>query len=187
MLGKTPCRHYKNHGILSSFHHEKRSNIECGGAMRIGLSHRFCRATGLSLVGCLLAPYAADNFAFGATVDSSRTVGTTYTEDLSLERLGQHHVAAKFLFRSEWVPQDRHRCQDHEDWLGQKVGADATARREGEGKLCHFEAVFPREIGVLLDKFKASRCCRMLPQGGLFSYQQQSSAYYVLVAFVHHF
>lgn len=125
--------------------------------MRIGLPYRCCRAAGLSLIGVLLAPYSAEKFVRGATVDSPRTVGTTYTEDLTLERLGQHHVAAKFLFRSEWVPQDRHRCQDHEDWLGQKVGPDATARREGEGKLCHFEAVFPRAIGVLLDKFKASR------------------------------
>lgn len=126
--------------------------------MKIGLPYRCFRATGLFVVGYVLAPYAGHNLALGATVDSSRTVGTMYTEDLSLERLGQHHVAAKFLFRSEWVPQDRHRCQDHEDWLGQKLGTDATARKEGEGKLCHFEAVFPRAIGVLLDKFKAS-CC----------------------------
>lgn len=126
--------------------------------MRVGLPYKCCRATRLSLVGFILVPYAADNLAFGAILDPSRTVGTTYTEDLTLERLGPHHVAAKFLFRSEWVPQDRHRCQDHEDWLGQKVGAESAARREGEGKLCHFEAVFPRAIGVLLDKFKASRC-----------------------------
>lgn len=73
--------------------------------------------------------------------------GALYTEDLSLQRLGASHVAARFVFRSQWTPQERHRCQDHEDWEGEKEGG-------GRGKLCHFEAVFPRAVGVLLDRFQ---------------------------------
>lgn len=83
-------------------------------------------------------------------------VAPAYSEDLTLERLGKNHVAAQFVFRSRWVPQARHRCQDHEDWHeggGTESGLE-SAGVEG-GKLCHFEAVFPRAVGVLLDRFKA--------------------------------
>lgn len=87
------------------------------------------------------------------------TDGTSYTEDLTVQRLGQHHVGARFVFRSHWVPQARHRCQEHEDWHegGEAVGSSGSSVEiEGAGKLCHFDAVFPRAVGVLLDKFKAS-------------------------------
>lgn len=90
------------------------------------------------------APADADNFA----AKDGNNDGTLYTEDLSLQRLGAHHVAARFVFRSQWTPREVHRCQDHEDWEGEKEG--------GRGKLCHFEAVFPRAFGVLLDRFQVS-------------------------------
>ena len=89
------------------------------------------------------------------SVPAVATAGTSYTEDLTLERLGKHHVAARFVFRSHWVPQARHRCQDHEDWhKGGETDSDSGSARAEEGKLCHFEAVFPRAVGVLLDRFK---------------------------------
>eukprot|EP00903_Cladosiphon_okamuranus_P018262 g16799.t1 len=89
------------------------------------------------------------------TVWSGTTAGTSYTEDLTLDRLGKHHVAARFVFRSHWVPQARHRCQDHEDWHeGGETESGLGSTPAEEGKLCHFEAVFPRAVGVLLDRFK---------------------------------
>lgn len=95
---------------------------------------------------------------------------TSYTEDLTLQRLGDHHVAARFVFRSMWVPQARHRCQDHENWSSSWQGEDeeeggAQETAGGGGELCHFEAVFPRAVGVLLDRFKAS-CSLGVPEGG---------------------
>lgn len=81
-----------------------------------------------------------------------------YTEDLTLQQLGQRHVAARFVFRSTWTPKDRHRCQEHEDWPRDET----TQTQESSysvGKLCHFEAVFPRAMGVLLDRFEVSLSC----------------------------
>lgn len=82
------------------------------------------------------------------------TVSSNYTEDLTIQRVGGNHVAARFVFKSQWEPQDKHRCQDHEDWP-ENSPYDGTALR-GD-KLCHFEAVFPRAVGVLLDRYKARR------------------------------
>lgn len=97
-------------------------------------------------------------------VTAAAADGTSYTEDLTVQRLGQHHVGARFVFRSHWLPQARHRCQEHEDWREGGGGgggngsssSSSSAEIEGEGKLCHFEAVFPRAVGVLLDRFKVS-------------------------------
>ena len=89
----------------------------------------------------------------GADVASDKT---SYTEDLILQRLGPHHVAARFVFRSTWVPQDKHRCQEHENWSNEEA-MEARAQNSTTGQLCHFEAVFPRAVGVLLDRFQASR------------------------------
>lgn len=96
----------------------------------------------------------------GAVAAAGATAGNSYTEDLTLERLGKHHVAARFVFRSHWVPQARHRCQDHEDWYeGGEAESGLGGTRVEEGKLCHFEAVFPRAVGVLLDRFKVRFAC----------------------------
>lgn len=78
----------------------------------------------------------------------------TYTEDLTIQRLDGNHVAARFVFRSNWRPKDRHRCQSHEHWP-----EEASSRVSGwpGDMLCHFEVVFPRSVGVLLDRFKASK------------------------------
>ncbi|CAM9617307.1 unnamed protein product, partial [Ectocarpus sp. 13 AM-2016] len=117
------------------------------------LDHSFLRAIGFCLVGIMSG-------AFGGFDTGVPASGTSFTEDLTVDRLGQHHVGARFVFRSHWVPQARHRCQDHEDWhegrvarLRESVGKVRTAQAE---RLCHFEAVFPRAVGVLLDRFKAS-------------------------------
>lgn len=98
--------------------------------------------------------------AFGVVDAGVSASATSFSEDLTVERFGHSHVGARFVFRSHWVPQARHRCQDHEDW---HEGREARFR-ESRGKartgqaerLCHFEAVFPRAVGVLLDRFKAS-------------------------------
>lgn len=76
----------------------------------------------------------------------------TYTEDLTVQRLGAKHVAARFVFRSQWMPESRHRCQDHED--GNLEFTSGWGGGGKDGKLCHFDAVFPRAVGVLLDRFK---------------------------------
>lgn len=113
-----------------------------------------------SIVGCCLAALVVF-LGFGVTkaaAEAAATSGTSYTEDLTVQRLGQHHVGARFVFRSQWVPQARHRCQDHEDWSeGGEAGGNSGSTEEIEeaGKVCHFEAVFPRAVGVLLDRFKA--------------------------------
>ncbi len=106
-------------------------------------------------VGAFLAGLLVSR-GFGAGVAAGGN-GNSYTEDLAVERLGKHHVGARFVFRSHWVPEVRHRCQDHEDWRegGETEGSFGSLVPE-EGKLCHFEAIFPRAVGVLLDKFKAS-------------------------------
>lgn len=90
----------------------------------------------------------------GAAVDVDSSSGA-YTEDLTIQRLGNGHAAARFVFRSEWTPQQRHRCQAHEDSPaeGEAVASERPAQGR-DGKLCHFEAVFPRAVGVLLDRFK---------------------------------
>ncbi|CAN0000928.1 unnamed protein product [Scytosiphon promiscuus] len=114
----------------------------------------FCAVliTGAAAAAAAAATTAA---AAGAPAAAGRT---GYTEDLTIERLGRHHVGARFVFRSHWVPQARHRCQDHEDWhRGDGSGlasGDGDAEIGKSGKLCHFEAVFPRAVGVLLDRFK---------------------------------
>lgn len=74
-----------------------------------------------------------------------------YTEDLTVQRLGANHVGARFVFRSRWTPESRHRCQNHEDW---NVEFKSRDERIKDGKLCHFDAMFPRAMGVLLDRFK---------------------------------
>ena len=105
-------------------------------------------------ISCFLAGLLVSFHVCAVTAASA--AGTSYTEDLTLERLGKHHVAARFVFRSHWVPQERHRCQDHEDWHeGGEAEDGLGSTRSEDGKLCHFEAVFPRAVGVLLDRFKA--------------------------------
>ncbi|CAM9227224.1 unnamed protein product [Ectocarpus sp. 12 AP-2014] len=126
------------------------------------LDHGFLRAIGFCLAGIMSG-------AFGGFDTSVSASGTTFTEDLTVERLGQHHVGARFVFRSHWVPQTRHRCQDHEDWhegrearLRESVGKVRTAQAE---RLCHFEAVFPRAVGVLLDRFKVRDLSLQMSKG----------------------
>lgn len=110
-----------------------------------------------AVIGWLLRWFLAG--LLGSATSAATAVGTSYTEDLTLERLGKHHVAARFVFRSHWVPEARHRCQDHEDWHdGGKTESGLGSTGVEEGKLCHFEAVFPRAVGVLLDRFKARLC-----------------------------
>lgn len=108
-------------------------------------------------IGLLLALQTPSTFVLGSDTPpdlAATRERTSYTEDLSLQRLGHDHVAARFVFRSTWVPQERHRCQDHEDWRGEE---GKSAESQGQrAKLCHFDAVFPRAVGVLLDRFKAS-------------------------------
>lgn len=119
-----------------------------------GCSARIC----WFLAGLLVPLHVVGAFPAAASAAAAEaTAGTSYTEDLTLERLGKHHVAARFVFRSHWVPQERHRCQDHEDWHegGQAEGNLGSTRAGEGGKLCHFEAVFPRAVGVLVDRFKA--------------------------------
>lgn len=109
------------------------------------------------------------------------TGGTSYTEDLTLERLGKHHVAARFVFRSHWVPQASHRCQNYEDWHEEGETEGGLGRtRVAEGKLCHFEAVFPRAVGVLLDRFKA-RIARLSGGAGLGEHCQELCGIVMLV------
>lgn len=124
--------------------------------MRLPLTAQQSSSSGLSFCLAILTTGAVAT----AAASPAAAGGTAYTEDLTLERLGQRHVGARFVFRSHWVPQARHRCQDHEDWqegdgYGPPVG-DSDAETGLAGKLCHFEAVFPRAVGVLLDRFKAS-------------------------------
>lgn len=111
--------------------------------------HGCCVRIGWFLAGLLVSLHVG-------AVAAQATPGTSYTEDLTLERLGKHHVAARFVFRSHWAPQARHRCQDHEDWHeGGETESGLGSTGVEEGKLCHFEAFFPRAVGVLLDRFKA--------------------------------
>lgn len=166
-----PFRHYQNRGnIFSSYTCLSLLKLPPGG---MGLATNPPRRLRLVLASALLLhatsnsslPSGNASFVLGAPADAeilagtnpssaakdnsiNSSDGTLYTEDLSLQRLGAHHVAARFVFRSQWTPRDVHRCQDHEDWDGEKEG--------GRGKLCHFEAVFPRALGVLLDRFQVS-------------------------------
>lgn len=97
----------------------------------------------------------------GVGGDEVSTDGPSYyTEDLTLQQLGQRHVAARFVFRSTWTPKDKHRCQEHEDWPRDE-NIEMQESSGSVGKLCHFEAVFPRAMGVLLDRFEVSRNCHI--------------------------
>ncbi|CAM9977012.1 unnamed protein product [Sphacelaria rigidula] len=99
-----------------------------------------------------------------STTPSSPQQRSDYTENLTVQRLGANHVAARFVFRSRWTPEPRHRCQDHEDWeLGLSAGSDEGAKNNG--KLCHFTAVFPRAVGVLLDRFKVRDLSLQMSKG----------------------
>lgn len=123
---------------------------------------------GFYLAGLLVFLGFAITTAVAAAAAAATDDGTSYTEDLSIQRLGEHHVGARFVFRSHWTPQARHRCQDHEDWReGGEAGGNSSDSIEMQeaGKLCHFEAVFPRAVGVLLDRFKASLMIRRVPVG----------------------
>lgn len=107
-----------------------------------------CPTNNLFLLACLSILMIASGCGLGCSTGEL----STYAEDLTIQRLGSNHVSARFVFRSRWNPQERHRCQDHEDW-SEDMTSSRTARRSS--KLCHFEAVFPRAVGVLLDRFKA--------------------------------
>lgn len=38
---------------------------------------------------------------------------------------------------------------------------DASQEKDVGGKLCHFQAIFPRAVGVLLDRFKVLHISRV--------------------------